>query len=142
MTDERAVQLAVKLQLLGVSRTGIIDLLAHCDHDVIERQLRLLPLRKVKRPAAFIVEAIRKDYSPPNDLYYAPTPPRPSPGPAVDEGAQPPPRPPHAAAAGHGAEDPPHPPAPDDRLEPSGTPGDPLLPATHAPEREGEPRHR
>jgi hypothetical protein len=59
------VEAAAQLMRLGVSRVVTTNLLAH-DIDVIERQLRYLPMRKARRPEAFIVEAIRHDYSAPN----------------------------------------------------------------------------
>lgn len=62
--DPRRVALAVELFQLGVSHAGVVELLGY-DLDVIERQLRYLPFRKAKRPSAFIVDAIRMDYSPP-----------------------------------------------------------------------------
>lgn len=71
MTDDRAVRLAVELRRLNVSHAGIVDLLAHHPHDVIERQLAYLPYRKAKRKEAFIVDAIRNDYSPPKQFFYA-----------------------------------------------------------------------
>ena len=49
MPDERAVQIAVKLMQLGVSRAGIDELLQH-PYDVIEQQLAFLPYRKARRP--------------------------------------------------------------------------------------------
>lgn len=68
--DERMVRLAQQLQLAGVSQAVTAQLLAH-DLDIIERQLAYLPYRKCRRPEAFLVEAIRKDYSPPKDFFYA-----------------------------------------------------------------------
>lgn len=69
-----SVELALDLLKLGVSSAGVSDLLARHDHAVIERQLAYLPYRKAKRPEAFIIEAIRKDYSPPKEFFYAPDP--------------------------------------------------------------------
>jgi hypothetical protein len=66
MTDDRSVAVAARLMELGVSRTGIVDLIAFHPIDTIERQLEWLPLRKCRRPEAFIIEAIRNDYSKPN----------------------------------------------------------------------------
>ena len=71
MTDDRAVQIALKLMKLGVSRIGVLDLLGHYPYEQIERQLTYLPYRRAKRPEALIVDAIRNDYSPPKEFYYA-----------------------------------------------------------------------
>jgi len=97
VTDDRAVRAATELMRLGVSRAGIVDLLAHHPIETIERQLRHLPLRKAKRPEAFIVEAIRHDYSAPNPRRHAKDEIRAArPADELDEGAQRPPRPPDA----------------------------------------------
>lgn len=64
-------QLALELQKLGVSQDGSLDILLKYPMDVIEAQLSYMPMRRAKRPEAFIVEAIRKNYSPPNNAYYA-----------------------------------------------------------------------
>lgn len=68
--DPRAVALAMELLQLGVSGAGVVELLLY-DHDRIERQLAYLPYRKAKRPSAFIMDAIRQDYSPPNTYPHA-----------------------------------------------------------------------
>lgn len=65
MTDDRMVAAARRLMELGVSRSGVVDLLGF-PVETIERQLDWLPYRKCRRPVAFIVEAIRNDYSAPN----------------------------------------------------------------------------
>jgi len=70
--QSRSVQLAVELFNLGVSHAGVVELLCY-DHDIIERQLAYLPYRNAKRPGAFIVDAIRNNYSPPNLAPYATT---------------------------------------------------------------------
>lgn len=67
----RAVRLALELRKLGVSHTRTVELLSHYDHATIDEQLRWLPWRKCNRPAAFIIEAIRDNYSPPNEFYHA-----------------------------------------------------------------------
>jgi hypothetical protein len=69
--DPRRVDVALDLLKLGVSNTRVTELLTF-DLDVIERQLSYLPYRKAKRPEAFIIEAIRNDYSPPKECFYAP----------------------------------------------------------------------
>lgn len=72
MDKERAVQIAIKLQLLGVSHAGCIELLGFPPEEV-EQQLEWLPYRKAKRPEAFIIEAVRNRYSPPKEVYRAKT---------------------------------------------------------------------
>jgi len=72
MSDEVAVHLAIELQRLGVSQHGIVELLSSYSHEEISRQLAWLPLRKAKRPEAFIIEAVRHSYSAPNQPHYAP----------------------------------------------------------------------
>lgn len=71
MSFEEATQLAMELLKLGVSKKGVEELLNHYPYEEIRRQLDFLPLRKAKRPEAFIVEAIRHSYSPPNEHFYA-----------------------------------------------------------------------
>jgi hypothetical protein len=71
MDLDRKTQLAVQLRALGVSQDGIYHLLWQFPEDVIEAQLTYLPYRKAKRPEAFIVEAIRNNYSPPKEFFYA-----------------------------------------------------------------------
>lgn len=68
---ERAVVIAMDLRKLGVSSVRVVELLTFHDHEVIERQLAFLPYRKATRPAAFIIEAIRGDYSAPKEFFYA-----------------------------------------------------------------------
>ena len=72
MNGERAVRLAGELMQLGVSHAGVTELLSHYDHADIERQLKFLPYRKAKRPEAFIIDAIRNNYSAPKAFFYAP----------------------------------------------------------------------
>ena len=71
MSKERAVQIAVRLLKLGVSNSGVQELLVNYPYDLIERQLDFLPHRKAKRPEALIMEAIRRNYSPPKEFLYA-----------------------------------------------------------------------
>lgn len=78
MSREHAVELALQLMRLGVSKQGVEHLLATVSHDVIERQLEFLPYRKARRPEAFIVQAIRNDFSPPKEFFYASNPPYPT----------------------------------------------------------------
>lgn len=120
MSQDRAVKLAMELMRLGVSRAGAAELLAF-PHDIIERQLRYLPYRKAKRPSAFIVDAIRHDYSPPKEAFYAPPPTQPAQADdALDEDPERAAGPPNAFAQGHGTPDPARAPAPDLGLEPGG----------------------
>lgn len=104
MTDDRMVAAAAELMKLGVSRIGIVDLLGY-PIDVIERQLAYLPHRKCRRPEAFIVQAIRHDYSAPNKHFHAKDESQPS-GNALDQGSERAPGPPPADAEGHGTPDP------------------------------------
>ena len=77
MSKERMTQLAVELMRLGVSNAGIQELLSLHDLDDVERQLAYLPHRKAKRPEAFIIEAVRRRYSPPKGFFYANATPQP-----------------------------------------------------------------
>lgn len=63
-------RLAMELMLLGVSKSGVEQLLMH-PLDEIERQLAYLPYRKANRPEAFIIEAVRHAYSAPKEFFYA-----------------------------------------------------------------------
>lgn len=63
--------LAVRLMKVGVSQAGVIELLSKYPLEQIQRQLDWLPHRKAKRPSAFIVEAIRKNYSAPKEAFRA-----------------------------------------------------------------------
>ena len=134
MTDDRAVAAAAALMRLGVSNAGIVDLLAHHPIEVIERQLRLLPARKARRPEAFIIQAIRADYSAPNPHRHAKSethPPRERD--ALDEGPEPPDRLPDAEPEGHGAEGAPRPRAGDRGMEPRGALRPDDVPEAHPP---------
>ena len=89
MPSDRMVQIAMKLQLLGVSGAGITELLCY-DLDLVERQLEFLPFRKAKRPEAFIIEAVRNNYNPPKEFYYAKTETQPAPSTQrLDQDSQP-----------------------------------------------------
>ncbi len=89
---EPAVHIAIELQKLGVSNAGVVELLSKYPHDLILKQLEYLPLRKARRPEAFIIQAVRNNYSPPKELYHAQnTPASPSAAESLDEGSQPPP---------------------------------------------------
>jgi hypothetical protein len=117
--SERLVKIAIELQLLGVSGIGVADLLTNYPPEQIEAQLRYLPFRKARRKEALIIDAIRNNYSPPKEFYYAsneaapPTNPEP-----LDEDPQRPDRSLDADPQGYGATDPPQPCQSDDRLEP------------------------
>ncbi len=66
---ERANILA--LNDLGVSHKAILDLIETYPHELIEKQLKYLPYRNARRPEAFIVDAIRFNYSAPKEFFYA-----------------------------------------------------------------------
>lgn len=68
---ERMTAVAVELFKLNVSNTGVSQLLRDYSVDEIERQLMYLPYRNAKRPNAFIIQAIRGNYSPPKEFTYA-----------------------------------------------------------------------
>lgn len=107
--EDRATAIAVRLMKLGVSQAGIRELLSQHPYDKIERQLDYLPERKARRPEAFIIEAVRNDYSPPKDHHRAKNPTS-SPGPEgpVDQDPELCPRPPHADPEGHRTPGAPH----------------------------------
>jgi hypothetical protein len=71
MSQERPTRIAMELLKLGVSHSGIQELLVNYPYDVIERQISFMPYRKAKRPEAFIMEAVRRNYSPPKEIFYA-----------------------------------------------------------------------
>lgn len=73
MLNPYAVEIAKRLHLLCVSNSGIVELMSSYPLDLIERQLDYLPYRKAKRPEAFIIEAVRNNYSPPKEYFYAST---------------------------------------------------------------------
>lgn len=64
-TLERMTAVATELFKLNVSNAGVAQLLRDYPVEEIERQLLYLPYRKAKRPNAFIIEAVRGNYSPP-----------------------------------------------------------------------------
>ena len=87
-SDPTLVKLAVRLQELGVSGTRIVELLSKYPPEEIERQLDWLPYRKAKRPEAFVIDAIRNNYSAPKEIYaQLSTEPARPPG-AVDQGSE------------------------------------------------------
>jgi hypothetical protein len=67
---DRAVKLAGRLLELGISKEAVIELLTY-PLDQVEAQLNFLPYRKAKRPGAFVIGAIRRNYSAPKGFYYA-----------------------------------------------------------------------
>lgn len=71
MSKERITNIAFDLLKLGVSHAGVQELLVNYPYDLIERQISFMPHRKAKRPEAFIMEAVRRNYSPPKELFYA-----------------------------------------------------------------------
>lgn len=107
--EDPAVQLAVELQTLGVSQAGVVELLSKYPHEAIRKQLDWLPHRKAKRPEAFIIQAVRQNYSPPKEVYHAKT----APDAAqtiqpLDEGSELPPGRTPANIEGHRTPYPPH----------------------------------
>lgn len=119
MTDnDWAVHLAGELLQIGVSRDGVVDLLSHYPLETIARQVEFMPMRKAKRPAAFIIEAIRKDFSAPNKFYHASNKTNlATPDNALDEDPEYPAGRANANPQGHGVEAPTSPAPANDRLE-------------------------
>ncbi len=109
MSKERPTQIAMDLLKLGVSHSGIQELLVNYPYDVIERQISFMPYRKAKRPEAFIMEAVRRNYSPPKEIFYAKNKAKPTTTvDTVDEGSKHRPRQSDANTKGHRTEN--HPP--------------------------------
>lgn len=119
MPDPRAIEIAKRLHMLHVSNVGIVLLLSSYQYEEIERQLDWLPYRKAKRPEAFIVEAVRNNYSPPKEFFYAEAETR-APGDAnvLYQSAEPPVRQTPSEPQGYGTESGPHPAPQVNRLEP------------------------
>ena len=68
---DRAVKLAGRMLQLGIARDMVHELLSY-PLDQVEAQLDWLPYRaNVKRQGAFLINAIRRNYSPPKQFYYA-----------------------------------------------------------------------
>lgn len=131
MTDPRAVEIAKELHLLGVSHAGIVELLSQYPLDRIEMQLAYLPYRSAKRKEALIIEAVRNNYSPPKEFFYAQAEiAHPHPQALVDQGTEPGLRQTAPEAQGHGAESDPgsHPPV--HGLQPGGQTLDLVVPGT------------
>ncbi|MBS1702604.1 MAG: hypothetical protein JST12_13135 [Armatimonadetes bacterium] len=143
MSDPRAVEVAKQLHLLQMSNAGIVNLLTSYPLEDIERQLSYLPYRpKVKRQAPFLIEAIRNNYSPPKEYFYAETPP-PTPGypPSLHEdpelpGRQAPPEP-----QGHRTPAPPDPAPGNDGIPERGQSRDLALPQVEEALGQGERSH-
>lgn len=106
MTEAQAYEVAERLRAVGVSKRGILDLVADHTYGEIMAQLDYLPYRRAKRPEAFVIEAIRQSYSPPKEFLHARPPSRPQHEGGVDEDPEPALRPPPAGTRGHRA---PHP---------------------------------
>jgi hypothetical protein len=118
MTSDRLVLASMRLQQLGVSQAGTVELISQYPIEAIEAQLDWLPYRKAKRPEAFIVEAIRNSYSPPKELFYAPTQkPSASAEPLMDQGSEPAPGSAAPDSQGHRTQNPSGDPSPDFGLE-------------------------
>lgn len=71
MSRDELIQVAFELMKLGVSKSGVENLLNFHELDEIKRQLSYMPYRKAKRPEAFIVMAVRRRYSAPKEFFYA-----------------------------------------------------------------------
>ena len=105
MPHDPAVELAKELHLLGISHVGIVEVMSQYSHDRIRQQLAYLPYRRAKRPEAFLIEAVRNNYSPPKEYFHAQAEIRRSDSqPLVDQGSEHPPRQTDANPEGHGAE--------------------------------------
>ncbi len=125
----RPNQIALQMHSLGVSRKAIIDILSIYPYDQIEAQLEYLPFRKARRPEAFIVDAIRYNYSAPKEFFYAKNKAkRNKPPQQLDQDPESPTGQLDAETQGYGIESPSGAPSPHDGLEPGGTDPDPLLP--------------
>jgi len=107
MSYERATTVAIQLMKLGVSQAGVAELLGRNSLEVIEAQLSYLPYRKARRPEAFIIEAVRNNFSPPRELYAKTHAQNAAARNPLDEGSQHPDRPVDADLEGYGAETPP-----------------------------------
>ena len=133
MSQDRLTLASMRLQKLGVSQAGTVELISQYPIEAIEAQLDWLPYRKAKRPGAFIVEAIRNSYSPPKELFYAPTQePAAHSDSLLDQGPQPAAGPAAAHPQGHRAQDSPGDPARDLRLEQGGSAFDLVIPKADA----------
>lgn len=139
MTSDRLVLIAVRLQELGVSHAGTVELLSQYPPDLIEKQLEWLPLRKAKRPEAFIIEAVRNNYSPPKEAFHAQTQkPVAEPQALLDEAAQRSGGSVPADAEGHRIEGAPGDSSPDGWLEQDGSSYDLVLPSAQTEDRPRE----
>lgn len=122
-------EIAMRLHQLGVSRKAVLDLINLYPWDIIEQQLDWLPHRKARRPEAFVVDAIRHNYSAPKEIYYASHKAPHSKSPEqLDQDPEPFAGQPAPETQGHRAKDsvsfePPH-----GGLESGGTDADPLIP--------------
>ncbi len=71
MSRDRRIEAAKVMLQLGISQAAVVRLLTNYELEVLERQIYYLPYRKAKRPGAFLIEAVRFDYSAPKDLFHA-----------------------------------------------------------------------
>lgn len=139
MTSGRLVLIAVRLQELGVSHAGTVELLSQYPPDLIEKQLEWLPMRKAKRPEAFIIEAVRNNYSPPKEAFHAQTPkPAAEPQAFLDQDSQLPRGQAPSEPKGYGAQSAPGSVEADVRLEQTGSTYDLVLPSAEAEDRQRE----
>ena len=139
MSQDRLTLASMRLQKLGVSQAGTVELISQYPIEAIEAQLDWLPYRKAKRPGAFIVEAIRNSYSPPKELFYAPTQePASHADSLLDQSAEPAAGQDAAQAQGHRTQDPSGDPARNLRLEQGGSSFDLVIPKADGANRQGQ----
>lgn len=132
MSVDRLRDLALQLMKLGVSQRGVQELLMF-PPDIVERQIAYLPYRKAKRPEAFIIEAVRNNYSAPKEFFYASPKAQPSPSThpldsrteSFDPIAP-------ADSFGHGTQDPSYIASPNSGMEPARSDDRRSLPQTNA----------
>lgn len=138
MPNDPAVELAKKLHLLGISHVGIVEVMSQYAHDRIRQQLAYLPYRRAKRPEAFLIEAVRNNYSPPKEYFHAQAEIRRSGSqPLVDQGSEHRPRQTDANPEGHGAEGAPGLDPLDGGLEPNWESRDLAIPSADEENRSG-----
>lgn len=121
--------IARRLRELGVSRKAILDIISLYSWDLVQQQLDWLPYRKARRPEAFIVDAIRYNYSAPKEIYYASHKASHSQPPEqLDQDSESSIGQPSPETEGYGTSDIARPESPHHGLEPGGSDLDPLLP--------------
>lgn len=138
MPHDPAVELAKELHLLGISHVGIVEVMSQYPHERIRQQLAYLPYRRAKRPEAFLIEAVRNNYSPPKEYFHAQAEIRRSVSqPLVDKGSEHSARQIIANTEGHGAEGALGPDPLDSGLEPNWESRDLAIPSADKENRPG-----